>query len=59
MAEKNINEMSFLDHLEDLRWHLIKATSAIMIVGTFAYIFSKHLFDGIIFAPLKMDFYYI
>lgn len=56
MAEKNVNEMSFLDHLEDLRWHLIRATSAIVIVGTFAYVFSKHLFDGIIFAPLKMDF---
>ena len=53
---KNVNEMSFLDHLEDLRWHLIRAFSAIMIVGTFAYVFSKHLFDGIIFAPLEMDF---
>ena len=56
MAKKNINEMSFLDHLEDLRWHLIRATSAIMIVGSLAYVFSKHLFDGIIFAPTKMDF---
>ena len=56
MAERNVNEMSFLDHLEDLRWHLIRAFSAIIIVGTFAYVFSKHLFDGIIFAPLKMDF---
>ena len=56
MANKDVNEMSFLDHLEDLRWHLIRATLSIMIVATFAYIFSKHLFDGIIFAPLKMDF---
>ena len=57
MANKDVNEMSFLDHLEDLRWHLIRATLSILIVGTFAYIFSKHLFDGIIFAPLKMDFF--
>lgn len=56
MAQKNINEMSFLDHLEDLRWHLIRATSAIMIVASLAYVFSKHLFDGIIFAPLNMSF---
>ena len=56
MANKNVNEMSFLDHLEDLRWHLIRATLSIMIVATLAYVFSKHLFDGIIFAPLKMSF---
>ena len=56
MAKKNVNEMSFLDHLEDLRWHLIRATSAVIIVASVAYVFSKHLFDGIIFAPLKMNF---
>ncbi len=56
MAKKDVNEMSFLDHLEDLRWHLIRSTLAIVIVATVAYIFSKHLFEGIIFAPLKMTF---
>jgi len=53
---KNVNEMSFLDHLEDLRWHLIRAVSAIMIVATIAFIFSRSIFKLIIFAPLKMDF---
>lgn len=56
MAKKNINEMSFLDHLEDLRWHLIRATSAIMIVATVAFIFSRAIFRDIIFAPLEMSF---
>ena len=56
MGKKNIDEMSFLDHLEDLRWHLIKSISAIVMVGTLAFVFSKHLFDGIIFAPLDMQF---
>ena len=56
MAKKNINEMSFLDHLEDLRWHLIKATSAIMIVATVAFIFSRKIFEFIIFAPKEMSF---
>ncbi|MDB2472130.1 twin-arginine translocase subunit TatC [Flavobacteriaceae bacterium] len=55
-STKNINEMSFLDHLEDLRWHLIRAVSAIMIVATIAFIFSRSIFKLIIFAPLKMDF---
>lgn len=56
MAKKNVNEMSFLDHLEDLRWHLIRATSAIIIVGTLAFIFSRSIFKLIIFAPIEMSF---
>jgi sec-independent protein translocase protein TatC len=56
MAKKNINEMSFLDHLEDLRWHLIRATTSIMIVATVAFIFSRDIFRVIIFAPLEKSF---
>ncbi|MCO4821219.1 MAG: twin-arginine translocase subunit TatC [Flavobacteriaceae bacterium] len=56
MAQKNINEMSFLDHLEDLRWHLIRATSSILIIASVAFIFSRQLFKFIIFAPTEMDF---
>lgn len=56
MAKKNINEMSFLDHLEDLRWHLIRICLAVIIVATLAFIFSRFVFDVIIFAPLDMTF---
>jgi len=56
MAKKNINEMSFLDHLEDLRWHLIRIVSAVVIVATLAFIFSRFVFEKIIFAPLDMSF---
>ncbi|MCX7549122.1 twin-arginine translocase subunit TatC [Xanthomarina sp. F1114] len=56
MAKKNVNEMSFLDHLEDLRWHLIRATIAILIAGAVAFIFSNFIFDTIIFGPKRMSF---
>mgnify|MGYP000627615967 CR=1 FL=1 len=56
MAKKNINEMSFLDHLEDLRWHLIRIIIAIITVATIAFVFSRFIFDQIIFAPLDMGF---
>ncbi|WP_194767981.1 twin-arginine translocase subunit TatC [Tamlana sp. I1] len=56
MAKKNINEMSFLDHLEDLRWHLIRICGAVILVGTLAFIFSRFIFNSIIFAPLHMCF---
>ena len=56
MTKKNVNDMSFLDHLEDLRWHLIRATIAILICGTVAFIFSDFIFDTIIFGPKRMSF---
>lgn len=52
-AEK---EMSFLDHLEELRWHLIRATIAVVLAGTVAFIFKEFIFEGIIFAPKRADF---
>ncbi|MBJ6368295.1 twin-arginine translocase subunit TatC [Snuella sedimenti] len=54
--QKNINEMSFLDHLEDLRWHLIRIVLGIVIVASLAFIFSRFIFDQIIFAPKEMSF---
>ncbi|WP_223549236.1 twin-arginine translocase subunit TatC [Aestuariivivens sp. NBU2969] len=54
--KKNINEMSFLDHLEDLRWHLIRIVVAIVIVASLAFMLSRFIFDNIIFAPLDMGF---
>ncbi|RKE97961.1 twin-arginine translocase subunit TatC [Ichthyenterobacterium magnum] len=56
MAKHHTNEMSFLDHLEDLRWHLIRATLAIVIAGFAAFIMSDFIFDTIIFGPKKLSF---
>ncbi|MBT8259178.1 MAG: twin-arginine translocase subunit TatC [Bacteroidia bacterium] len=55
MTKTNSEEMSFLDHLEELRWHLIRATLAIVIVGTVAFIMKDFVF-GIILGPKDMDF---
>ncbi|ETN96018.1 Sec-independent protein translocase TatC [Zhouia amylolytica] len=56
MAKKNAQEMSFLDHLEELRWHLIRSTAAILIIGVIAFIAKDFIFDTIIFGPKKADF---
>lgn len=50
------DEMSFLDHLEELRWHLIRSTLAVVIIGIVAFVFSRFIFDVIIFGPSQMDF---
>ena len=56
MAKKNINEMSFLDHLEELRWHLIRAVSAVVITATAAFLAKSFIFGQLIFGPARADF---
>jgi sec-independent protein translocase protein TatC len=48
--------MSFLDHLEELRWLLVRSTIAILILATVAFLISDYIFDVIIFGPTKADF---
>ncbi len=48
--------MSFLDHLEELRWHVVRAVAAIFIGMILVFIFSTWIFDNIIFAVGKPDF---
>jgi len=49
-------EMSFLDHLEELRWHIIRSTIAVVIVATLAFIAKDFIFDVILFGPKSSDF---
>ncbi|HKL35388.1 MAG TPA: twin-arginine translocase subunit TatC [Salegentibacter sp.] len=50
-------EMSFLDHLEDLRWHLIRAVIAIVIAGSIAFLLKGFIFDVLLFGPSRGDFF--
>lgn len=52
-AEK---EMSFLDHLEELRWHLVRSLVSVFIFGTLVFVFKEFVFDNIILAPKNADF---
>ena len=54
---KNHNEMSFLDHLEVLRWTLIRSTLAVFSFGIIAFIFKKFIFDKIILLPKDPNFF--
>lgn len=49
--------MPFLDHLEELRWHLIRSGIAIVVFSILAFSFKDLLFDQIIFAPSSADFW--
>lgn len=49
-------EMSFLQHLEELRWHLFRSAAVIAGLAVLAFIFNDFLFDVVIFGPLQPDF---
>jgi sec-independent protein translocase protein TatC len=49
-------DMSFLDHLEELRWHVIRALVAVVIFTIFAFFSAPWIFENIIFAPAKAEF---
>jgi len=50
------NEMSFLDHLEELRWHLIRSTMAVVIIGCGAFLMKRFIFDTVLLGPSYMNF---
>lgn len=58
MAKQKNSEkaMSFLDHLEELRWLLIRASVFILGGGIVAFFFRDFIFNKIIFGPKNSDF---
>ncbi len=54
--EKNPDEMSFLEHLEALRWHIIRALASIIVVAIGVFLAKDIVFDKIILGPVDKDF---
>ncbi|GAB1309260.1 twin-arginine translocase subunit TatC [Urechidicola sp. KH5] len=50
------NDMSFLDHLEELRWHLVRSFFAIVIVAIAVFAFSSFVYEHFLLAHLSGDF---
>ncbi|MEI8279377.1 MAG: twin-arginine translocase subunit TatC [Bacteroidota bacterium] len=56
-SKKNpLGEMSFMDHIEDLRWHIVRGLIAVIIAAIFVFIKIEWIFEHIILAPAKSDF---
>jgi sec-independent protein translocase protein TatC len=53
---KGDGEMSFLEHLEELRWHIIRSLLAIVIMMIIAFCFKNVLFNDIVLAPKNATF---
>ena len=49
-------EMTFIDHLEELRSHIIRCVLAILVMGGIIFYYRNWIFDNVIYGPLNPDF---
>ena len=49
-------EMSFLDHLEELRWHIVRSVISIFIFGTITFLAKDFVFNTLIAGPKETWF---
>ena len=49
-------EMSFVDHLEELRWHIVRSVLAILVFAGFIFVKVQWVFDNLIAGPLSSQF---
>lgn len=48
--------MSFWEHIEALRWHLMRAVAAILVFGIAAFLNRHFVFDEVLLSPMRNDF---
>lgn len=48
--------MSFIDHLEVLRWHIVRSVLAILTSAILFFIYIDEIFDTVIMGPTRNDF---
>ena len=51
MNNEHVDNMSFLEHLEELRWHILRSIFAIIATGLVCFVMKDFIFDTIIFGP--------
>jgi sec-independent protein translocase protein TatC len=55
--ESGEKEMSFLEHLEELRWHILRSGAAMLVFTILAMTFSNFIFHNVIMGPSRPDFW--
>jgi sec-independent protein translocase protein TatC len=54
---KGEKEMSFLEHLEELRWHIIRSLLSIFVFAIVAFFYREPIWHYVILAPSRVDFW--
>lgn len=50
-------EMSFIDHLEALRWHIVRSVFAVLVFAIAIFINIDWIFDNVIMGPTQKNFF--
>jgi sec-independent protein translocase protein TatC len=56
LKSKDANDMTFLEHLEVLRGHLLRSIASVGVFAVLAFILTKFIFDHVLLAPKSADF---
>ena len=54
---EDMGEMSFLEHLEELRWTLIRGFGGVLLITIICSFFSKWIIDELLLGPAQSDFF--
>jgi sec-independent protein translocase protein TatC len=57
LKNKDANDMTFLEHLEVLRGHLLRSFASVGIAAVLVFIFTNFIVDHILLAPKSVDFF--
>jgi len=55
--EQQEAEMGFLEHLEALRWHIVRAGLAILIIALIVFAAKDFVFGTVVLGPTQQDFF--
>nr|MBS0036713.1 twin-arginine translocase subunit TatC [Saprospiraceae bacterium] len=56
LESRDPNKMSFLEHLEALRWHIIRSFIGIVLIGIVVFLMKDFVFQTVILGPKNADF---
>jgi sec-independent protein translocase protein TatC len=56
IQQKDANEMTFFEHVEALRWHIIRALASVVVVSLVVFASKDFVFQYIILGPTSPDF---
>lgn len=54
---KENKEMTFWDHLEELRWSIFRSGAALIVFSIIGFIFMPYLFENVVMAPTSSNFF--
>jgi len=55
--EEGNAEMSFMDHIEALRWHIVRAVLVVLALSIVAFVYIDFFFNDVFMAPTRPDFW--